>query len=153
VNYWFSVHWPEFAHEKGIRIPDIEVEEDPRKLGYLDLLKIGDIVFIYRTKSGRPSILPDGKKIHRPRKKTNGIEDVYKVSSGWKYREIPGIRTWKWFAEMERAGYKGYVDREQVNDILGYARNNVFRNFGVGGCQLLLITEQQAKEFFKYFTK
>jgi hypothetical protein len=153
MNYWLTVHWPEFADEKGKRIPDIEVKKNPKELGFFDLLKIGDIVFVYRTKTGDPSILPNGKKKYRPIKKTNGVEDIYTVASGWKYRENPGIRTWKWYANMEKTGYKGCIPRERVNEILGYARDNPFRKVGVGGCKLLLITEKQAEEFFRYFTK
>jgi len=153
MNYWFTVHWPEFEHEKGIRIPDIEVEKDPRELGYFDLLKIGDLVFVYRTKRGDPSILPNGKKLYRPVEKSNGLKAIYTVASGWQHREYPGIRTWKWYAEMAETGYSGFISQERTNEILGYKPDNPFRNVGIGGSKLLLITEKQAKVFLRYFKK
>ena len=122
MNYWFTIHWPQFDKEKNIRIPEIEIQEHPDNLGYLSSLKKGDLVFVYGTKGGQPSKVGN-KTYRRPTEKKNGIKAIYTVASdGWLRRNELGIRYGMWYATMAETDYHGNVPKEKANEILGYKK-------------------------------
>ncbi len=151
MNYWFTVHWPQFENEKATRIPEIEVKEHPDNLSYVSSLKKGDVVFVYGTKGGQPSKVA-GKTLNRPIDNQNGIKAIYTVASdGWIQRKELGIRYGMWYATMDKTKHQGHVPKIDVNQILGYNRNNNFRHVGPRGCGLLMLNNDQADKIFKYF--
>jgi hypothetical protein len=151
MNYWITIHWPQFIDEKHTRIPEIEVKEHPDNIGYISSLKKGDLIFVYGTKTSQPSKI-DGKTYHRPKAETNGIKSIYTVASdGWLERKELGIRYGMWYATMEKTKYRGHVSQAKANEILGYKKNNPFRHIGPDGCGLKMITKDQADKFMKYF--
>ena len=123
MNYWLTTHWPPFEDELD-RIPEIEVKEDPIDLeDYADLLRKGDLVFVYKFKQGGEPYKDKDRIIHRIKAELNGIDAIFTVKSeGWLERDIIGRRFSKWYAELQKTKFQGFVPKVKVNEILGYKK-------------------------------
>ena len=155
MNYWPTIHWPPFEDELD-RIPELELQYEPRELGFAENLRKGDWVFIYRTKTGPTFNTEVNEKmieIFRIREKHSGVISLYTAKSGqWMRRlgDFKGGRRWEeWFVELEKTHHRGLIPRTEVNRILGFKPGNTFRSYGPKGCGLNLISESQGKQFIE----
>lgn len=159
-NYWLTVHWPHNEDDDnpehgGIYVPD------GRQYAVTDLKK-GDYILIYESANGRDEIVKnaDGSTdIFRHKRGKQGIVAIVKATS--KVREYPDSEPsdytdgttiwWKWHASTESIRQSGFVDREDVNNVLRYAPNFNFRGFGDAHSGVKKITEDEFNELVELF--
>jgi hypothetical protein len=139
MHYWITTHWPPRAGDPrpvghGVYLPldRAEVGQD---------LAAGDLILVYQAQSGRIEMRTeiDGT-IHRvpclPGK--GGIVAIGRALRAMARDETSEVEHyvdgtsihWAWFAPLEVLSTSGFVPREALNGILGYAPNYVFRGFG-----------------------
>ncbi len=159
-NYWITVHWPhrlgdDETEHSGVYIPD------GREYAVAEL-KEGDYVLIYESLNGRNEIerYADGTtEIYKHQSGKQGIVAIVKTTSKVKENQnseeseyTDGTTIWwRWYAETESIRQSGFVAREDVNNVLGYAHNFSFRGFGDAHSGVKKITEEEFNELVKIF--
>ena len=136
MNYWLNIHWPSLLRDKptpSSRGPNWHYHvflPDGREAAG-DGLAVGDYVFIYETKTGRPRA--DREPYSQGRQ---GIIALVRaqgpIREGRSDPEVyaDGTSTdWKWQASTQTPEW-GFCSRQDVCEALGYSLNWTLRGFG-----------------------
>ena len=158
-----TTHWPHRVYtdknevHEGVHIPD------GRETSVSGMNK-GDLVFIYESKTGRSEVETtiDGEKnIIRRHRGREGIVVLAEIvtkpykdedSEPTKYIDDTEI-WWRFYADTKTINSHGFIPREKVNQILGYAKDYHYRGFGTKHSGVKEITQQQYRDLLKYFLK
>jgi len=161
MKYWLTTHWPNTrnllpdAPKNGVYLPD-------KRENASDGMDVGDLVLFYESVSGR-TILErhsDGSEKRLPCwTGRGGLVTLSHITSkpkdlGEKGREeyTDGTKIWWRFkAETALVNSSGFVPREQVCLVLGYAPTYNFRGFGTRHSGLKEITEEQFEQLRSMF--
>jgi Endonuclease NucS len=140
MSYWMTTHWPRKENEstESSRY-GVWVQDNKRHL--IDRVSLGDLVFIYETRSGRSVVrtYTDGStRTFARHQGSEGIvalveviEAAFELDDSEEERYTDGSKAWwRYCAPTRSINSSGFIPRPEVNAILGYSENNVFRGFG-----------------------
>jgi len=152
LKYWLTTHWPHLRTKRQDAPHDgVWVADDKRDV--IAPMKVGDLVWIYESQSGRDIVQEkaDGErqllKRHRGR---GGVVTLCEISATpeedpdsqiEKYANGTSI-WWRWHAETRTANSAGFVSREDLNRLLGYMSTNPLRGFGTRNSGLMEISPE-----------
>jgi hypothetical protein len=160
MNWWVTTHWPPREDDpdniaNGLWLPD------GREAAGKDVRK-GDMVVVYQTKTGRKEvkIQPDGQKLFIKRLKGKGgviaITEAQgplrtdKDSATKEYTDGSKI-WWRWYTPLKIKTRSGFLSRERLNKILGFASNNPLRGFGDLKSGLKKISREEFEQILEAF--
>ncbi len=154
MTNWMTIHWP--AREDGLTptIPDRVWLADGREAAGGEL-HAGDLVFVYQTQDGPPSLIEqaDGTDRRVRRKKGRGgivaigeVQRALEKNEEWPIERFPDREDmwWCWQAPLRIHSSAGFVPRTEVCRILGYKENYSFKGWGKQHSGLDMITPAQA---------
>ncbi len=162
MNWWVTTHWPPRENDPdsvadGLWVPD------GREAAAEDV-KQGDMVVVYQAKTGRTEVRrqPDGKELLV--KNLKGKEGVIAITEaqGPLYTlagSIPEEYTngskiwWRWYTPLRVITKSGFVSRQKLNEILGYARNYSLHGFGDAKSGLKKISQEKFNQILRAFTE
>ena len=160
MNYWVTTHWPP-REDDPYHIADGLWLPEGRERAGKDVTK-GDMVVVYQAKTGRTEVRrqPDGKQLFV--KNMRGKEGVIAITEAQgplhalegsvtkKYADGSSI-WWRWYTPLKLVSRSGYVSRQRLNAILGYAANYSLRGFGDAKSGLKRISQGEFAEILKAF--
>jgi len=160
MKYWLTTHWPPRKGEENKYGTGIWLKDGQERFGK-DINK-GDFLLIYESKTGRVEERFDanGNKIviscHAGRQ---GIVEVGKIKTLLyaypnkpKQKYTDGTEAWwRWHAESSVITKSGFVSRTQINKVLNFKTNYVYKGFGAGHTGLSEITKSQFEELISLF--
>jgi hypothetical protein len=130
ARYWLATHWPQ----------RVDAEEGPTYTGVwaqdgkehaIGRMHEGDLVFIFETQNGKTLVRqsPNGDQVRIPCSAgRGGVVALMRVSSEpFELSDPPeqyadGTQIWwRWHAETTPVNSSGFVTREKLNELLGYA--------------------------------
>ena len=161
MNYWFTTHWPprdgdsDVGRTTGVWVPE-------RREQAASDLRQGDYVAVYEAKSGRTEVRerPDGTTIRVPCQSGRGGMICYGVADSAISADqnsqpelyVDGSKIWwRWHAPVSIRSRSGFVNREDVAQILCYNPNYNFHGFGDYHSGLKKISESQFRSLVKAF--
>lgn len=140
MDYWLTIHWPprddngNAGNTTGVWVAE------GREQAAADMSQ-GDYIAVYESKSGRTEVRkdPNGNPVKIPCKPgregmicygtvDSALTDI-PDSQPEEYADGSRIR-WQWHAPVSICSRSGFVDRTNLNQILGYKPNYKFRGFG-----------------------
>jgi hypothetical protein len=140
MAYWLTTHWPH-TQDQPIDKPRKGVWVQDSKRHLIDRVSTNDLVFIYESRSG-PTVVRtyvDGSTKHIARRRgREGIVALVQVTDvasepddSQPERFADGRKAWwRYCAPTRSVNSAGFMPRQKLNSLLGYARNYVFRGFG-----------------------
>lgn len=155
---WFTIQGPyPYPEEYGPKLTwDVYLQERHKNLA--PQIKIGDRVFFYELKgTGKLEI---NNRVYRTPTGRMGLVKVGAVTGAPYHRSIneglsktygPGRTYWSVGIPTNAGDSSGFVSREKVVDILGFANNYYFKGFS-GGTGIKLIDEAVAHELLRLFS-
>ncbi len=139
MKYWLTVHWPQLQ-DRSVRYPlRVWLQDGTQSAG--NGLDAGDRVLIYETKFGPTRLLPGVGGIKREAPSLVGrqgiiiiAEAIGPLTQDLSFEKIEyadgSQRWWCWHAPLRALAEDGFVPRTEVNRVLGYSPNYLFRGFG-----------------------
>ena len=162
MKYWLTTHWPPREDVPSTQSP-YGVWVQNKKEHLINRVSPGDLVLIYETRNGRTQVrdFANGSTQEiacRPGRA--GIVALVEVTGraerlneSFEEHYTNGSKAWwRYCAPTQPINSAGFIPREVVNTILGYARNNVFRGFGDGHSGLKEITSVVFNNLLQLFT-
>lgn len=162
MNWWITTHWPPREDNpesiaNGLWLPE------GREAAGKDVRK-GDMVAVYQSRTGRTEIRkqPDGQEVFV--KSLKGREGVIAIteaagslradkgSAPKKYTDGSEI-WWRWHTPLRIMTRSGFLSREGLNDILGYASSYSLRGFGDLKSGLKKISHEEFERILEAFKK
>lgn len=161
MGFWFTTHWPHWRSAER-NAPHDRVWVPDGKQDVIAPMKVGDLVWIYESQSGREilSRSADGtEKKMKHHKGRGGVVTLAEVTDT--PVEHPEAETenysdgsriwWRWFSETRVVNSAGYISRADTNDVLGYKPNYPFKGFGTKHSGLKEISEAEHLELLSRF--
>ncbi len=159
MNYWITTHWPPRIGDNGT---DTYVRVAEGREQAADDMRQGDRVAIYEAKSDPREVdtLPNGSTRKIPRKPGKGGMICYgTVDSAILYdphcKPTNYVRRkktrWCWYAPVTVKSRKGFVNRQDINKIIGYELAYSLHGIGVEHSGLKNITEAEFNQLVKAF--
>lgn len=139
THFWLTTHWPPRGGDEYTVAGGVYLSEAHGDVGR-DITP-GDLVVIYQSRSGRSLVRTamDGTIRHVPCKPgQGGVVALGRIQGAMyhdeaaeteHYTNSTAIR-WSWRAPVELLSTSGFVSREALNQILGYACRYHYRGFG-----------------------
>lgn len=160
MNCWVTTHWPP-REDNPDEIADGLWVPDDRETAGKDVRK-GDMVVVYQAKTGRTEVRrqPDGKQVFV--KNLKGKEGVIAIteaqgslyalegSTPTEYTDGSSI-WWRWYTPLKLVSKSGYISRQRLNGILGYAPNYSLHGFGDAKSGLKKISQEEFAQILKAF--
>jgi len=140
LRTWLTTQWPHLrstrqdAPHNGVWVAD-----DKRDV--IAPMAIHDLVWIYESQSGRPILQEKatGEKVtrrhHRGRGGVVALVEVIETPAEDPDSEVESYIDgtsiwWRWRADTRTVNSAGFVNREELNRMMGFERAYVFRGFG-----------------------
>jgi hypothetical protein len=136
MNYWLTTQWPR-EKDTPAGEPYADVWAKDGKWSPIDQVAIGDMVYIYESKSGPLPLNPDGSRKQRTQGKA-GIVALVRVKQPAKEppesapEEYDNGETmwWRYRALTEPVNSGGFIPRGKFLPVLGYSANFSLHGFG-----------------------
>ncbi len=152
MNWWVTTHWPP-REENPDEIADGLWVPEGREVAGEDVRK-GDIVVVYQAKSGRTEVRrqPDGKELLVKNLKgkegviaiTEAQSSLYALEGSTPEEYTDGSKIWwRWYTPLRLITRSGFVSRQRLNTILGYAPNYSLHGFGDAKSGLKKISQKR----------
>lgn len=161
MRYWLTTQWPHREGDKDRSHEGVFVVDGRERAG--ESLAPDDYVLIYEAQSGPTEIR---QEVGQPPKQLpcysgrGGIVSIVQTTTALQSRRVECERyddgtekLWSWFAATKPVTSNGFVDRKDVNRVLGYKGNYNFHGFGQGSSGLKEITATQFEELRVLFTQ
>ncbi len=158
-NYWITTHWP----------PEIDTQADFSIYLYEGTQQVGvdiglgDRVWIYQSNSGRRILreTPTGSTYKKNRQPGKGgvvalmevVNELHDIDKQPDKYEDGSERWWRWRADTKLINQSGFVPKLQLNQIMGYKPEYVFRGFGDRHSGLKKITEEIHERILQAFNE
>jgi hypothetical protein len=160
MNYWVTTHWPPREDNSKELVDAIWVPEGRETAG--KDVRRGDLVVIYQSKYGRTLLKrqSDGKELRV--KSMRGKEGVIAIAEAQDSIYALGDTTpsdyadgssiwWRWYAPLKLITRTGFVPRQSLNEILGYAPNYSLHGFGDAKSGLKKVSKEQFDQILHNF--
>lgn len=160
MNWWVTTHWPPREDDPdavadGLWVPD------GREAAGKDVQK-GDMVVVYQAKTGRTEIRKqlDGKELFVKNLKgkegviaiTKAQGPLYALEGSVPEEYTDGSRIWwRWYTPLQIITKSGFVSRQMLNEILGYAPNYSLHGFGDAKSGLKKISQDNFNQILRAF--
>lgn len=139
MNYLITTQWPPREGDSRPAFSGVYLAGDRGAVGRA--LQEGDLVLVYQSQSGRALLRRDADGALRrvpTSKAKGGIVAICRARAPFHWDEdakpemYDGATTihWAWFAPLEVISNSGFVPREELNRLMGYAGNYALRGFG-----------------------
>jgi hypothetical protein len=160
MNWWVTTHWPP-REDNPNEIADGLWVPDGREVAGEDVRK-GDIVVVYQAKSGRTEVRrqPDGKELLVKNLKgkegviaiTEAQGSLYALEGSTPEEYTDGSKIWwRWYTPLKLITRSGFVSRQRLNQILGYAPNYSLHGFGDAKSGLKKISQGEFDQILSAF--
>ncbi len=160
MNWWVTTHWPPREDNPdetadGLWVPD------EREAAGADVRK-GDMVVVYQAKTGRTEVRrqPDGTKLLVKNLKgkegviaiTEAEGSLYALEGSAREEYTDGSKIWwRWYTPLRLLTRSGFVSRQRLNEILGYAPNYSLHGFGDAKSGLKKISQEKFDQILEAF--
>jgi RecB family endonuclease NucS len=152
MNWWVTTHWPP-REDNPDEIADGLWVPEGREVAAEDVRK-GDIVVVYQAKGGRTEVRrqPDGKELLVKNLKgkegviaiTEAQSTLYALEGSTPEEYTDGSKIWwRWYTPLRLITRSGFVSRQGLNTILGYAPNYSLHGFGDAKSGLKKISQRE----------
>lgn len=160
MNWWVATHWPPREDNPDV-IADGLWLPDGREAAGGDVRK-GDMVVVYQAQTGRTEVRrqPDGKELLVKNLKgkqgviaiTEAQGSLYALEGSTPTEYTDGSRIWwRWYTPLRLVSRSGFVSRQKLNEILGYAPNYSLRGFGDANSGLKKISLEKFDQILRAF--
>lgn len=161
MRYWITAHWPHRIDQLP-NDPHVGVYAQDRSQDVIQRLSPGDHIWIYEARSGRTKIQrrADGTEeripCHEGREGIVGLAAVtgyaIEVADSQREQYADGSSVWwRYYAPTEPLNLSGFVTREELNHVLGYASVYNLRGFGDGKSGIKEIPESTSARLLEIF--
>lgn len=161
MNYWITTHWPPYKGKNHKNVAKEIWVPDGREEAGKDL-RAGDLILVYQSRSGRTIKITEANGAVKNLTSTQGKEGIIAITEAVDSLCCNGNDTeteytngtkiwWRWHAPLKIVSKSGFVNREDINIILGYKPNYNLHGFGDCKSGLKKITKEEFDSLRKKF--
>ena len=134
IMYWITTQWPQLTNQfNNPKNQSLYLKPENSKVVEGQMM-IGDIVFIYQSKTGPEEI--EDNRVFKRHQGVEGINQISIVSNIKKEKDCFNLhfkdcsQNWCEYAEMKTLNRNIFIPRKEICEILGYSDNYNLHGFG-----------------------